>query len=266
VEIPNEYPTLSPDLKVVRKRPEIPNSGDSNKLSDSELDDSEDETSDGECSTDEDEEDLDHPLYPNSAAPQLQDYAEEQAAKLVGEVAVFSVVSALQEKLADLVRLQVEKSHADEAARILAEEEAEAAKFRGTQVTPERFLAWKKVFDAEMALLKKKRLEEAESSSKKSVSGIKLTGRQLFESDKSLMTSDTVFIGDGMFTRVIIFIWKIIPHVTLMQFCFIMDLIIDDESVDPSLFTEAELDLLADLDLEDDENNVTAMLLRDRED
>jgi hypothetical protein len=72
------------------------------------------------------------------------------------------------------------------------EEEAEHKRFEGTRVTVETFIKWKVKFDAEQAeLIKTVKVDETDVK--------KLTGRQLFEKDRSLYDSDIKFIsGEGM--------------------------------------------------------------------
>lgn len=62
-------------------------------------------------------------------------------------------------------------------------------RFEGTRVTVESFLRWKENFDAEMG--HKKRQESVEHDGKK------LTGRELFMTDKTLNQSDLKFLDDG---------------------------------------------------------------------
>ncbi|CAF1419580.1 unnamed protein product [Adineta steineri] len=70
-------------------------------------------------------------------------------------------------------------------------EEIEQKRFLGTCVSVETFITWKVKFDAEQAELKQKvKVDETEAK--------KLTGRQLFEKDRSLYDSDIKFIsGEG---------------------------------------------------------------------
>jgi hypothetical protein len=72
------------------------------------------------------------------------------------------------------------------------EEEAEQKRFEGTCVTVETFIKWKVKFDVEQAeLIKGVKIDETEPK--------KLTGRQLFEKDRSLYDSDIKFIsGEGI--------------------------------------------------------------------
>merc|ERR1712071_687236 len=109
----------------------------------------------------------------------LQEVLEKEAENNLGTVVIFTLVSAANEWL--------NNEWDSELKRI--EDEAEKNKFHGTPVSIENFLHWKESFDAEMALLKK--LPEKEDKDKK------LTGRELFLVDKSLINSDLKFLEDG---------------------------------------------------------------------
>ncbi|CAO3623315.1 unnamed protein product [Mucor hiemalis] len=102
---------------------------------------------------------------------------------------IFTMVSIIKEEL-DNIMLDAQKAEEDIInERRRKEEEAEQAKFMGTKVTVESFMAWKKKFDAEMLekdeLLKAQRQKELKS---------KLSGRELFEKDKSLALSDAKYM------------------------------------------------------------------------
>lgn len=62
-------------------------------------------------------------------------------------------------------------------------------RFEGTRVTVESFLAWKARFDAELGANKIQDREDKETR--------KLTGRELFLTDKTLNESDLKFLEDG---------------------------------------------------------------------
>jgi hypothetical protein len=64
-------------------------------------------------------------------------------------------------------------------------------RFEGTRVTVESFLAWKSRFDAEMGTKKIQDKEEKETR--------KLTGKELFLTDKTLIESDLKFLEDGKY-------------------------------------------------------------------
>ncbi|XP_058804815.1 RWD domain-containing protein 1 [Phymastichus coffea] len=131
----------------------------------------------------------------------------------LGTVMVFTLVSIAQ----DWLNLQWDKtkfSREENAARKLKEEEeAERKRFEGTRVTVETFLKWKEKFNEETGINKRRELAEKE--------GKKLTGRELFMTDKTLDQSDLKFLDDG-----------------------------DAVKVDESLFQN-----LDDLDLDDEDDN-----------
>ncbi|XP_067884675.1 RWD domain-containing protein 1 [Heterodontus francisci] len=66
------------------------------------------------------------------------------------------------------------------------------AVFHGTTVTIENFLSWKARFDTDLAEIRRKRQKEEEQAGK-----VKLTGKQLFETDHNLDTSDIQFLEEG---------------------------------------------------------------------
>jgi len=118
-------------------------------------------------------------------------FLQQQAEENLGMVMIFTLVSAVQEKLNEIVD-QKKNRREEEAKRKEREaEEAEKVLFQGTVVTIENFLAWKATFEHEMFELKRKKQKEEEQSGK-----IKLTGKQLFETDHNLDTSDIQFLED----------------------------------------------------------------------
>ncbi|XP_067250576.1 RWD domain-containing protein 1 [Chanodichthys erythropterus] len=120
---------------------------------------------------------------------------KQQAEENLGMVMIFTLVTAVQEKLNEIVD-QIKSRREEEKERIERKEreaeEAEKFAFQGTVVTIENFLSWKAKFEQEMTELKKKRQKEEEQSGKG-----KLTGKQLFETDHNLDTSDIQFLEDG---------------------------------------------------------------------
>jgi hypothetical protein len=130
---------------------------------------------------------------------------------------IFTLVSSAQEWL-NTKWDEIRKRREEYA--ILKEKEAEEAerkRFEGTRVTVESFLAWKARFDAELGAKKIQDKEDKETR--------KLTGRELFLTDKTLNESDLKFLEDGG----------------------------DSIKVDESLFQDLEeLDLDADEVLDDD--------------
>ncbi|XP_019375600.1 PREDICTED: RWD domain-containing protein 1 isoform X2 [Gavialis gangeticus] len=110
----------------------------------------------------------------------------------LGMVMIFTLVSAVQEKLNEIVdhiktRIEEEKKQKEREA-----EEAEKECFHGTPVTIENFLSWKAKFDTELLELKRKKMKEEEQAGKN-----KLSGKQLFEMDHNLDTSDIQFLEEA---------------------------------------------------------------------
>lgn len=94
-----------------------------------------------------------------------------QAEENLGMVMIFTLVTAVQEKLNEIVdqiktRREEEKKQKEKEA-----EEAEKKLFHGTPVTIENFLSWKAKFDAELLEIKKKRMKEEEQAGKNKLSG-----------------------------------------------------------------------------------------------
>ncbi|ORZ33709.1 hypothetical protein BCR44DRAFT_156058 [Catenaria anguillulae PL171] len=243
VTVPETYPEAAPELHLSLDPPESAIPTDAANDSDA---DAYGDSSDEEDLSYDPEEDEDHPLHPLRSLDHLISFADEQAASLAGEILVFTVVSALKEEMAAQATQLIHAHRAAEAERIRLEEEADNAKFRGTPVTIERFIEWKRKFDAEMAekKLKAKAAEEkaagvsaaVRARSAAAAAGAK-TGRQLFESDKSLVMSDSRFLGE------------------------------DDESVDAHAMAAdqaAEGLERINLDEDDEENNVAAMLMHEK--
>ncbi|NXY90448.1 RWDD1 protein, partial [Alcedo cyanopectus] len=90
----------------------------------------------------------------------------------LGMVMIFTLVSAVQEKLNEIVdqiktRREEEKKQKEREA-----EEEEKQRFHGTPVTIENFLSWKAKFDAELLEIKRKKMKEEEQAGKNKLSGI----------------------------------------------------------------------------------------------
>ncbi|XP_077384032.1 RWD domain-containing protein 1 isoform X1 [Festucalex cinctus] len=140
---------------------------------------------------------------------------QQQAEENLGMVMIFTLVTAVQEKLNEIVDLMKNRREEEKLRKEREAEEAEKVEFQGTVVTIENFLAWKANFELEMAEMWRKKQKEEEQSGK-----AKLTGKQLFETDHNLDTSDIQFLED----------------------------VGNSVEVDESLFQDIE-----DLDLEDDD-------------
>lgn len=110
----------------------------------------------------------------------------------LGMSMIFTLVSALKEEVILLLDERIHRIENEKAQRTAAIEKEEQKRFEGTKVTAESFTAWNQKFKLEMA---KKKRDEDEALRKQimKAGGVvekKLTGRQLFEGDKSLAESD----------------------------------------------------------------------------
>ncbi|KAK5605670.1 RWD domain-containing protein 1 [Crenichthys baileyi] len=117
---------------------------------------------------------------------------KQQAEENLGMVMIFTLVTAVQEKLNEIVDAMKNRREEEKLRKEKEAEEAEKVAFQGTVVTIENFLAWKAKFDLEMAEFRRKKQKEEEQAGKP-----KLTGKQLFERDHNLDTSDIQFLEDG---------------------------------------------------------------------
>ncbi|KAI1885544.1 hypothetical protein AGOR_G00204880 [Albula goreensis] len=128
----------------------------------------------------------------DSDADDILGLLKQQAEENLGMVMIFTLVTAVQEKLNEIVD-QIKNRREEEKRRKEKEaEEAEKKAFQGTVVTIENFLSWKAKFEQEIVELRRKRQKEEEQSGK-----TKLTGKQLFERDHNLDTSDIQFLEDA---------------------------------------------------------------------
>ncbi|KAJ6218061.1 hypothetical protein RDWZM_009218 [Blomia tropicalis] len=114
---------------------------------------------------------------------QLSDMVQEN----LGLAMVFTLVNQTQEWI-NLLKDRKKLERQEEEERKKKElEELEHKKFEGTRVTVESFIQWKLKFDSEMAL--------KEKTNKNDLAG-KLTGKEMFMTDKNLIDSDLSFV-DG---------------------------------------------------------------------
>ncbi|KAI8146841.1 hypothetical protein BJV82DRAFT_509369, partial [Fennellomyces sp. T-0311] len=122
----------------------------------------------------------------------LTDAQKERAEESLGMVMIFTMASLAKEELNQILEDSQRSREEADIERQRKEEEIENARFRGTKLTWERFQEWKVKFDKEMADKeseeRKARLRELKN---------KLTGRQLFEQDKTLALSDTKYMEEG---------------------------------------------------------------------
>lgn len=119
---------------------------------------------------------------------------DKKCEESIGSVMIFTLVSDIVEWLSS--KAEREANEIEEAkTRKLEELEAEEKKkCHGVPVTVESFLAWKAKFDAELL---KARLEQQKKMAEQNPTGQKrLTGREMFETDKELVESDLNFVDD----------------------------------------------------------------------
>lgn len=120
----------------------------------------------------------------------------------LGTAMLFTLVSSLKEDVTAMLDRRV--TQADEAKKETQRlvEAEEQKRFEGTKVTQESFRAWNALFMAEMTRRQGEEEEAARRQAARTGGAAaaagerKLTGRQLFEGDKTLAQSD-VKIGDA---------------------------------------------------------------------
>lgn len=104
----------------------------------------------------------------------------------IGTEMIFTLVAGIQEHLNTLFDgIKVEREE-EKIRKKLAFEEQERKKFEGTRVTVETFMKWKNQFEIDLGIAEK-RIKENEGNRK-------LTGRELFMKDSSLIDSDIASI------------------------------------------------------------------------
>ncbi|KAG9508937.1 RWD domain-containing protein 1, partial [Fragariocoptes setiger] len=122
----------------------------------------------------------------------LDDKAEES----LDTVMVFTLVNDVIEWLfakTDRVEEQIKEVREQKARE---QEMEDKKRFEGTPVTVESFLAWKAKFDAEMLKLKLEKNKLQGLDDNQPIGQRRLTGREMFELDKSLIESDLKFVED----------------------------------------------------------------------
>uniref|UniRef100_A0A3Q3JC94 RWD domain-containing protein n=1 Tax=Monopterus albus TaxID=43700 RepID=A0A3Q3JC94_MONAL len=127
----------------------------------------------------------------NSDVEDILALLQQQAEENLGMVMIFTLVTAVQEKLNEIVDVMKTRQEEEKRRKEKEAEEAEKVAFQGTVVTIENFLVWKAKFELEMAEVRRKKLKEEEQTGKP-----KLTGKQLFERDHNLDTSDIQFLEE----------------------------------------------------------------------
>ena len=127
-----------------------------------------------------------HPyLYFPEDGPLLLSSLEETITESLGQAMIFTLISTLKENTENLIAERQKAAQAEEDKERAKAEEVENAKFHGTAVTRESFLAWRKKFLEETEKIEEdRRKEEEEHMGKKEMARskeVKLTGKQLWE-------------------------------------------------------------------------------------
>ncbi|KAI0256676.1 RWD-domain-containing protein [Lactifluus subvellereus] len=135
----------------------------------------------------------------------LLDSVQAVGQENIGMAMTFTIVSHFREQLSLLIRTRSErrKKEALELERKALEAGQQEARTRGTPVTIKSFNEWKIKFDRETSLRRTREEEEklkamtAKEREEYKRMGARLTGRQLFERDKNLATSDASLLEEG---------------------------------------------------------------------
>jgi hypothetical protein len=107
----------------------------------------------------------------------------------IGNEMIFGLVSTTQEFLNTFFdQLKIDREEKREKQE-REHEESERKKFEGTRVSVETFMRWRLEFEMDMGI-SEKRAKENEANRK-------LTGRELFLKDQSLLDSDIRFLNEN---------------------------------------------------------------------
>jgi len=120
----------------------------------------------------------------------LHEMLLQQANENTGMAMVFTLVSAAIEWLNNKWDSILKEREDDAERQRIKDEEEEHKRFDGTRVTVQSFIAWKMTFDAEREAARKKLQGTVKD---KDADVKKLTGRELFMRDKTLIDSDLKF-------------------------------------------------------------------------
>ncbi|PVU92106.1 hypothetical protein BB561_004037 [Smittium simulii] len=124
----------------------------------------------------------------------FKDSLKELIGDCLGMAMVYTMAYGLKESMTARIIQKEEEKTRMENERLDKEIALEQQKFIGTPVTTETFNVWKQTFEEELAAEQSLgKLEIKKADSKK----LKLNGRELFEQDRTLANSDTIFIAEG---------------------------------------------------------------------
>lgn len=128
----------------------------------------------------------------------------EQGEQNIGMAMTFTMVSYLREELLSLTRSRAERRRKEEHEKERLALEVEEAKTRGTPVTAESFAAWRSKFEQEIKIKRQKdeedKLKNLSSKEREELKrqAVRPTGKQLFEQDRNLATSDAALVEEGV--------------------------------------------------------------------
>lgn len=169
VQYPEDYPEVVPNLDI-----ELDDSGYLEIEDEEEVVDEIDGWAASEVLTKEDLKELKTPL-------------EENAEENVGMPSIFTIASLLKDLAEEKFAAKIAYKEKQREREILAQEEKDNEKFRGTPVTPESFAEWRKKFRQEF------KLDQTDK-----VDSQKLTGREIFEQglNKDADEEDEELVGE----------------------------------------------------------------------
>lgn len=125
---------------------------------------------------------------------ELLNILSQKADESLGTVMIFMLVSDVVEWLITKTDKEADDFEQEKEKKQKEIEAEENKRFDGTPVTMQTFMAWKAKFEAEML---KAKLEQQKQQIDQAAPGSKgLTGREMFESDKTLAESDLNFVED----------------------------------------------------------------------
>ncbi|KAG8885428.1 hypothetical protein FRB97_001151 [Tulasnella sp. 331] len=146
-----------------------------------------------------DEGDLSHEEE-TSILENLKTTAEES----LGIAQTFTIVSTLVDALGAVVEDRVKKKQMAKEKKEREEVEAELKRLQGTPVTPASFVAWRDEFrkrkQAQKRLRDEEKMRDMSGKDREEFKKIqnRLSGRQLFERNKDLATSDATLVEEGV--------------------------------------------------------------------
>ncbi|KAK9447864.1 uncharacterized protein V1518DRAFT_420655 [Limtongia smithiae] len=131
-----------------------------------------------------------------SALDFLTAQAEQEAEDNLGFPAIFAITSSLKEHCDSLLQSKLSALEQAYTDKLLAEEEREQAKFRGTLVNRDNFYEWRKRFRAEMAAAAATAAAGAKIDTEEEERRKRPSGREIFEKGLEGSKKDDDAAGD----------------------------------------------------------------------